>query len=245
MHHSELQLQYLDLRSLDLLLAKSVANLQKTDECDHLKGSGGRDGFKSSKPWLDRGERNSSSDICTPKRTEDPESGCPNFYEKDKMFVSKRISLFDEKGEAILPYMEEAIRFIGEGEHCHRGISRSASFVIGYLIRHNELTFSEALSHVQSCREIVQPNTSFLQQLQVFAAQVEQDRGRLVLPLTAAAPAEEKRSQAAVGEAGSSSLKKRSIQEISEDYGPAAQPPKDTERTTEKPRNVVASEFLT
>ena len=84
---------------------------------------------------------------CTPKRTEDPESGCPNFYEKDKMFVYKRISLFDNKGEDILPYMEEAIRFIGEGKHygsvlvhCHRGISRRASFVIGYLIRHNELT---------------------------------------------------------------------------------------------------------
>lgn len=188
---------------------------------------------------------------CTPKRTEDPESGCPNFYEKDKMFVYKRISLFDNKGEDILPYMEEAIRFIGEGKHygsvlvhCHRGISRSASFVIGYLIRHNELTFSEALSHVQSCREIVQPNTSFLLQLQAFAAQVEQDRSRLVLPLTAAAPAEEELSQAAVGEAGSSSLKKRSIQEISEDYGPAAPPPKDTDRT-EKPSDVVASECLT
>ena len=187
---------------------------------------------------------------CTPKRTEDPESGCPNFYEKDKMFVYKRISLFDNKGEDILPFMEEAIRFIGEGKHygsvlvhCHRGISRSASFVIGYLIRHNDLTFSEALSHVQSCREIVQPNTSFLLQLQAFAAQVEQDRGRLVLPLTAAAPAEEELSQA-VGEAGSSSLKKRSIQEISEDYGPAAQPPKDTDRT-EKPSDVVASECLT
>ena len=64
MHHSKLQLQYLDLRSLDLLLAKSEANLQKTDECDQLEGSGGRDGIKGSKPWLDGGERNSRSDIC-------------------------------------------------------------------------------------------------------------------------------------------------------------------------------------
>ena len=87
---------------------------------------------------------------CTPKRTDDPESGCPNFYEKDKMFVYKRIPLFDNKGEDILPYMEGAIRFIGEGQHygsvlvhCHRGISRSASFVIGYLIRQNELTLEE------------------------------------------------------------------------------------------------------
>ena len=92
---------------------------------------------------------------CTPKRTDDPESGCPNFYEKDKMFVYKRIPLFDNKGEDILPYMEGAIRFIGEGQHygsvlvhCHRGISRSASFVIGYLIRQNELTLEEVCFYV-------------------------------------------------------------------------------------------------
>ena len=36
----------LDLRSLVLLLAKSVANLQKTDECDQCS----RDGVKGSKP---------------------------------------------------------------------------------------------------------------------------------------------------------------------------------------------------
>ena len=55
------------MRSLDLLLVKSEANLhnlQKTDECDQLEGSGGRDGIKGSKLWLDGGERNSRSDIC-------------------------------------------------------------------------------------------------------------------------------------------------------------------------------------
>jgi dual specificity phosphatase 12 len=111
---------------------------------------------------------------CTPKRKDDPETGCPNFYEKDKKksLVYKRIPIFDNKGEDLLPYMETSFNFIEEGKHygnvlvhCHRGISRSASFVIGYLMRKNELTFKEALEHVQGCRKIVQPNAAFITQL--------------------------------------------------------------------------------
>ena len=116
---------------------------------------------------------------CTPKRKDDPEAGCPNFYEKDKTFVYKRIPLFDNKGEDILPYMDTAVKFIDEGKHygsvlvhCHRGISRSASFVIGFLMKANELTLKEALDYVQSCRPIVQPNSSFLSQLELYEQQI-------------------------------------------------------------------------
>ena len=68
--------------------------------------------------------------------------------------------------------METAINFIEQGKHygsvlvhCHKGISRSASFIIGYLMKKNSFTFIEALSHVQTCRPIVQPNDSFTAQL--------------------------------------------------------------------------------
>jgi len=112
---------------------------------------------------------------CTPPRTLDRENGCPNFYEKEKSFVYKRISIFDNKGEDILSHLETAYNFIEEGKHygkvlvhCHKGVSRSASFVIGYLMKKNEFTFDEALAHVQSCRPVVQPNTSFLQQLRTY-----------------------------------------------------------------------------
>lgn len=109
---------------------------------------------------------------CTPKRTDDPENGCPNYYEKDKTFIYKRIPIFDNRGEDLISYMNIAYNFIEESKHygnilvhCHKGISRSASFVIGYLMRKNEFTLDEALSHVQSCRSIVQPNPSFMIQL--------------------------------------------------------------------------------
>lgn len=112
---------------------------------------------------------------CTPTRSQDNEAGCPNFYEKEKSFVYKRIPIFDNKGEDILSHMTTAFNFIEEGKHygnvlvhCHKGVSRSASFIIGYLMRKNEFTLEEALAHVQSCRPIVQPNSAFLEQLATY-----------------------------------------------------------------------------
>lgn len=109
---------------------------------------------------------------CTPTRTADPENGCPNYYEKERLFVYRRIPIFDNRGEDMLSYMGQACSFIDEGQHygnvlvhCHKGISRSASFVIGYLMSKKDFTMQEALTHVQSCRSIVQPNSSFLMQL--------------------------------------------------------------------------------
>ena len=93
---------------------------------------------------------------CTPPRAMDPETGCPNFFEKEKAFVYKRIPVFDNRGEDLLQYMEESFRFIEEGKHyggilvhCHKGVSRSASFVIGYLMRKNEMSLDEALEYTK------------------------------------------------------------------------------------------------
>jgi protein-tyrosine phosphatase len=112
---------------------------------------------------------------CTPQRVDDPEFGCPNFFQKDKTFIYKRIPIFDNKGEDILPHLDSAFKFIEEGRHygnvlvhCHKGVSRSASFVIGYLMRKSEFTFDEALSFVQSVRPVVQPNEAFIIQLQSY-----------------------------------------------------------------------------
>ena len=119
---------------------------------------------------------------CTPQRTDDPESGCPNFYQKEKLFTYKRIAIFDNIGEDVLSHMTTAFNFIEEGKHygnvlvhCHKGISRSATFVIGYLMRKNEFTLEEALAHVQSCRPIVQPNSSFMEQLTKYKPHSQQE----------------------------------------------------------------------
>ena len=120
---------------------------------------------------------------CTPPRAMDPETGCQNFFEKEKAFVYKRIPVFDNRGEDLLKHMEESYRFIEEGKHyggvlvhCHKGISRSASFVIGYLMKKNEMSLNEALDYVQSIRSIVQPNLAFMTQLRAYELQLENER---------------------------------------------------------------------
>lgn len=93
---------------------------------------------------------------CTPSRNTDPENGCPNFFEKDRLFKYCRIPVFDNKGEDLLGHLDTAFRFIEEGKHyggvlvhCHKGVSRSASIVLAYLMKYNEMTLDEALSYVQ------------------------------------------------------------------------------------------------
>lgn len=97
--------------------------------------------------------------------------------------IYKRIPIFDNKGEDILSHMETAYNFIEHAKHhgnilvhCHKGISRSASFVIGYLMRKNEMTFEEALTHVRSVRPMIQPNDSFLEQLRRYESILNEQR---------------------------------------------------------------------
>lgn len=75
-------------------------------------------------------------------------------------------------------YFEEACDFIGKAVgtkktgklngkilvHCKEGVSRSASLVLAYLVRDQEMTLKEAVRLVRSKREI-SPNQGFLQQL--------------------------------------------------------------------------------
>lgn len=54
------------------------------------------------------------------------------------------------------------------GVHCIAGVSRSASLVIMYLMKHCGLNLDQAYSHVKRFRHIVEPNRSFMQQLEAF-----------------------------------------------------------------------------
>lgn len=119
----------------------------------------------------------------TPPRSMDPESGCPSFFEKEGSFVYKRIPVFDNRGEDLLQYMEQSYRFIEEGKHyggvlvhCHKGVSRSSTFVIGYLMKKNGMSLDEALEYVKSIRPIVMPNLAFIAQLKAYEISLAKDR---------------------------------------------------------------------
>lgn len=112
---------------------------------------------------------------CTPPKTVDPITGTPNYFQKDKRFIYKRIPIFDNQGEDISAYLEQSFRFIEDAQHygkilvhCHRGISRSASFVIAYMMKKNDFTRDEALAYIQAIRPIVQPNNNFFSQLATY-----------------------------------------------------------------------------
>ncbi|XP_066519042.1 dual specificity phosphatase 29-like [Hoplias malabaricus] len=59
--------------------------------------------------------------------------------------------------------------------HCARGISRSATLVLAYLMIFEGLTLSEAIVAVRSHRSIL-PNAGFLQQLRELDTQLTQQR---------------------------------------------------------------------
>lgn len=120
---------------------------------------------------------------CTPTRKADREAGVPNYYEKDRDFKYCRIPIFDNKGEDITFHLDTAFRFIEEAKHyggilvhCLKGVSRSASFVIAYLMKKNEFSFDEALGYVQSIRPIVAPNVAFIAQLKAYDSQLITNR---------------------------------------------------------------------
>jgi protein-tyrosine phosphatase len=46
--------------------------------------------------------------------------------------------------------------------HCQAGISRSATFMIGYVMRTMKLKHTEAYDLVWQCRECIDPNLGFM-----------------------------------------------------------------------------------
>lgn len=52
--------------------------------------------------------------------------------------------------------------------HCKKGISRSSSTVIAYIMKEYGWSLNLALSHVKKQRNCITPNEGFMQQLQIF-----------------------------------------------------------------------------
>ena len=106
--------------------------------------------------------------------TEEVENSYP-----DK-FVYKRISIPDKTSTNIEQYFEECFEFIQNAVskkgvvlvHCYYGASRSASVVIGYLIKHERMRYHEALGYLQILRPETHPNDGFQKQLRQFELQV-------------------------------------------------------------------------
>lgn len=74
--------------------------------------------------------------------------------------------------ENLSSYFQECFNFIDEGiatggilVHCHAGISRSPTIIIGYLMARKRMTLEEAFHFVKQKKAIIKPNHGFLEQL--------------------------------------------------------------------------------
>lgn len=88
-----------------------------------------------------------------------------------KDFRVKYISIDDCPMANMMIHFDEAHEFIKQDTtvvHCFAGISRSATIVISYLMKHYGMSLSEALQYCREKRCIVCPNEGFLQQLEKY-----------------------------------------------------------------------------
>ena len=99
------------------------------------------------------------------------ESPWPVYNESDNI-IHKPIIISDFYKENIIKYFGECLNFIkGDDKvlvHCAAGSSRSATFVIAYIMRNKKMSFKEALEFVKSKRSVISPNPGFKDQLQLF-----------------------------------------------------------------------------
>lgn len=79
--------------------------------------------------------------------------------------VYHRVALRDQKTENMIKYVGDVIGLIDKGRqvgnvlvHCYHGSSRSASFVIAYLINKAGIDFDNAKQFVKARRPSVSPN---------------------------------------------------------------------------------------
>ena len=97
----------------------------------------------------------------------------PNDYREYDKLIEVKIPLEDSFKQNITDIFPTAIEQLKELNdeglkiyvHCYAGISRSASFVIYYLMKYHKKTFDEAFKYVREKRYCIQPNASFVEQL--------------------------------------------------------------------------------
>ena len=70
---------------------------------------------------------------------------------------------FDEYADIIYNYIQNNNKNILI--HCFMGSSRSATILLAYLIKYENYTLKKSLEYIKELRNIVNPNTSFYEQL--------------------------------------------------------------------------------
>ncbi|XP_060110813.1 dual specificity protein phosphatase 10-like [Heteronotia binoei] len=100
----------------------------------------------------------------------------PLYHVESGRLRYKRLPATDNNRQDLRQYFEEAFEFIEEAHqsgkgvliHCQAGVSRSATIVIAYLMKHTLMTMGDAYKYVKGRRPIISPNLNFMGQLLEF-----------------------------------------------------------------------------
>jgi protein-tyrosine phosphatase len=92
------------------------------------------------------------------------------------LYVYRRVAISDKPSAQIIPHFDDSFRFIDEARaaggcvlvHCYYGNSRSASFVIGYLMTSERMRYADSLRYLQILRPEICPNNGFQRQLKEY-----------------------------------------------------------------------------
>jgi protein-tyrosine phosphatase len=98
-------------------------------------------------------------------------NGSYDVYPKD--FNYKIVNINDDNWVNIYEHFNDCVKFIDDAVqkdekvlvHCQRGVSRSVSMVIAYLISKQNYTYDTALEKIRETRAIANPNGGFKEQL--------------------------------------------------------------------------------
>ena len=100
-----------------------------------------------------------------------------------KEFTYKVIPAYDLPSFKLASYFDECINFIDEGRkvgkvlvHCAAGMSRSATIIICYVMKHLGKSSLEAINFVKSKHKESSPNLGFIRQLKAFEVELKKRR---------------------------------------------------------------------
>eukprot|EP00697_Spironema_sp_BW2_P009468 gnl/Spiro4/24340_TR12094_c0_g2_i1.p1 gnl/Spiro4/24340_TR12094_c0_g2~~gnl/Spiro4/24340_TR12094_c0_g2_i1.p1 ORF type:complete len:258 (-),score=53.43 gnl/Spiro4/24340_TR12094_c0_g2_i1:131-859(-) len=110
---------------------------------------------------------------------------CPNLFPRD--FRYHTITVEDAPSSLISRFFEDSSQFINQAVmqggrvlvHCTFGISRSPTIVMAYLIKFLEMSRRDAEAHVRDVRPMINPNPSFLKQLEELEHQLRPPEERV------------------------------------------------------------------
>jgi len=99
-----------------------------------------------------------------------------------EIFTYHNANFMDVEDQSIVEHFDKCFEFIERAKtqnkrilvHCIIGKSRSASVVIGYLMKSQKMTLKESYEYVKNKRNMIQPNEGFMKQLLMYEVDLYQ-----------------------------------------------------------------------